>query len=101
MSDDTTDLLTLCLMYVELYLALASMVILFVKHEDYRLYPIPLWSNRRYLAVMLLLWPLLVLAVPFLRYKNRHRTKAEVEGELKAIRLADHKAMMKRFGINY
>lgn len=91
--------LTNVLMFVELYVALASLVGLFVCHESPKLYPIPLWSTTRYVVVLLVLWPLLLVAVPFLYFKNRHRTAASVKAELRARRGAAVAEMFKRQGL--
>ena len=101
MSESTLDFLIVFLMYAEFYIALATLVYLVARPDDHRLYPIPLWSTRRYAAVLILFWPFLLLAIPYLRHKNRHRTKKEVDDEIKARHLAAHKAMMRRYGIYY
>tara|TARA_B100000700_G_scaffold311500_2_gene393692 strand:- start:139823 stop:140173 length:351 start_codon:yes stop_codon:yes gene_type:complete len=97
----SSDMLMNVLMGVEFYVALASLVSLFVKHEDYRLYPIPMWTTTRYATVLVCFWPALLVALPFLRYKNRNRTAESVRNEIKKRNLARNAAMFRHHGMDF
>ncbi len=97
----TDDPFMQVMMGVELYVALASLITLFIRHEDYRLYPVPMWSTTRYGTMIICFWPIMLVAYPYLRYKNRFRTKESVSNEIRERNLARNAAMFRLHGMDF